>query len=1608
VLIEELEKGHEFVAFSAAKTLGAIGPGARAAVPALLKKLNSPSYAVAAMSASALRSIGPTAVPGLTKALKDKDGKVRETVAGILGDNGARAKDALPALTEALKDEVLAVRLGVMVALCKIDRAQAKELVPRLGTMVADKDAETREAAIKALGDIGPAAELAIPALGEALKNKERLTCLHATFALARIGPAAVPVLSEALTLPDADVRKSVMDALGEIGPQARAAVPPLRDALTDPDLVTRVHAAAALGRIDPTVPIDALVADLVKDLRDPDKDVSSRAADYVGQIGPTARAAVPALVEILKKGSPALREKAVEALDRIGPAAKEAVPALIEALRDRETDKRLLADLPRGGLRLLSYRARVASALGSIGPDARAAVPALLKVRKDDDMFLANAAYTALDKIDPDWSKQGPRIEERPKNVPAAPRAHEDPPTAKTPSAKDPRVGDTKTEGTRVQEPARTRSVKDPADVRAVPPPSAEERKRREERDRLWKAATPLIEAGKSSEAMPLLKQLEKLFTPHEQRLIREQNRLMGLATRSLLAGKHDEYCDALEKALAIEREVFGDSVRAPDFLKMLAENYEGREQFAGAVKARRGLADLAEKQHGKDHPEAVAARLTVDLLQRQARMDRGQRQRLEEAFTAIEQADKLYQKGQYRAGLAPMQQARGVFGELLGEDHPLYARTLNDLGLLYHHLGDNEKAEPLLRRALDIRKRALGENHPEYETSLSNLAALYEAKGEFKRAEGLYLKALEVKIKEDDPSRATTRNNLGMLYFRTGDYVEAQRHLHRAAEVWQKTLGERDPQYAAALNNLAALYHSMGDDAKALAYLQRALELLPGTHPSRASSLNNLAVVHFSAGDFTKAKPLLLEAVQVLEESGDRTSSHYATCLNNLAMACQNTGERGRAKELYLASLKVIKDSRGENDPSYAQTLSNLGELTMVMGEYVRADPFYRQATEIIKRSPLGENHPSYVISLNNLALAYLIQGQVDRAEPLLKQSMQLSRGRLDLVAAAQSERQQLAMTESLRKNLDSYLNVAAVLRERAAMFKVSEEVARRIGFVKVSDDALYAQVLAWKGAVWARQLRMRVARANPELAEEFARLETVAGRLASLAFSWAASGQREEHRRELADLTEQKERLEAALAARSEAFRKQRAGERLTPAGLAAALPPGTALVDFLEYGHLHPRARLLDAPTYERRFVAFIVRPGLPVVLVDLGAVGPITGRLAEWRKTWANPRALGAGQDPGAELRKLVWQPLEAHLKDATTVLISPDGALAKLPFPALPGAGPNTYLVEETPIALVPVPQLLPELLARAEPGGAGRPKPCMLLVGGVDFDGPPGRAPAQPAGPAAPRARGGDSFREFSALPATRPEVAGLEKLFKQHVADGRVEILEGDRATKAVFRRLAPEYRYLHLATHGFFAPEEFPSALRPGHAGPVGDLFGQAGVIGFHPGLLAGIALTGANRPAQPGQDEGILTALEVAQMDLGGVDLAVLSACETGLGEAAGGEGLLGLQRAFQVSGARTVVASLWKVHDNATQAFMQEFYRNLLVRKPGMGKLEALRQAQLTMIARYEPKSGQLRAGGEIRPGDPEALRKAMAQLRTQGRLLPPEYWAAFTLSGDWR
>ncbi|MEX0614016.1 MAG: CHAT domain-containing protein, partial [Pirellulales bacterium] len=337
---------------------------------------------------------------------------------------------------------------------------------------------------------------------------------------------------------------------------------------------------------------------------------------------------------------------------------------------------------------------------------------------------------------------------------------------------------------------------------------------------------------------------------------------------------------------------------------------------------------------------------------------------------------------------------------------------------------------------------------------------------------------------------------------------------------------------------------------------------------------------------------------------------------------------------------------------------------------------------------------------------------------------------------------------------------------------------------------------------------------------------------------------------------------------------------------------------------------------------------------------------------------------------------------------------------------------------EDYRYAVEPVPQLIPAVLNASNRKDLAKE---LLLLGGVDYDHRPQDArrsdavaapsPARPwqrraSDPLAQRAIADDKMWPF--LRGSDSEVAFIKDLYQRAMklpsGTDRVAELRGQTATEERFRALAPQCYILHLSTHGFFAAPHKKSALimtaangRSPRGNPFGDRLEV--VRGYSPGLLSGLVLAGANNPPVLPRtlpeltmvsDDGYLTADEIAFLPLNNAQLVVLSACETGLGEVAGGEGLLGIQRAFQIAGARTTIATLWQVNDEATRRIMEEFYRNYLEKQ--LTPLDALREAQLWALNNPD----LVPRGADDPPNN------------TASGRLPPKFWAAFTLSGDWR
>ncbi len=219
---------------------------------------------------------------------------------------------------------------------------------------------------------------------------------------------------------------------------------------------------------------------------------------------------------------------------------------------------------------------------------------------------------------------------------------------------------------------------------------------------------------------------------------------------------------------------------------------------------------------------------------------------------------------------------------------------------------------------------------------------------------------------------------------------------------------------------------------------------------------------------------------------------------------------------------------------------------------------------------------------------------------------------------------------------------------------------------------------------------------------------------------------------------------------------------------------------------------------------------------------------------------------------------------------------------------------------------------------------------------------------------------------RVVPALPATRAEVEQIAMRFQAHEAKSPCRVLTGKEASKAAFAAEAEKARYVHVATHGFFDLEHLAAALGGATRGLKGGKISaplesvsapKKGIGEWNPLLLSGIVLArsdrGASSAVAAAQSDGWLTAEELQGLDLSGVDLVVLSACETGCGELAAGEGVLGLSRALSVAGARGFMLSLWKVPDDETSKLMDRFYQGLWEKSETPE--EALRATQIRML-----------------------------------------------------
>jgi CHAT domain-containing protein/Flp pilus assembly protein TadD len=972
-----------------------------------------------------------------------------------------------------------------------------------------------------------------------------------------------------------------------------------------------------------------------------------------------------------------------------------------------------------------------------------------------------------------------------------------------------------------------------------------------------------------------------------------------------------------------------------------------------------------------------------------------------LAEAAQLNRQVLQLNQQGKYQEAIPLAEKALQIRQRILGR-HPNVATSLNNLAFLYQRQGRYDQAEPLFIQALAMSKAVLGDRHPDVATSLNNLAGVYQSQGRYDQAEPLYIQALELHkalLGERHPNVATSLNNLAFLYQRQGRYDQAEPLYIQALALRKALLGEHHPDVASSLNNLAALYDSQGRYNQAEPLYRQALELhktlLGERHPNVATSLNNLAFLYQRQGRYDQAEPLYIQALALCKALLGERHPNVATSLNNLAGVYQNQGRYEQAEPLYIQALELRKALLGERHPDVANSLNNLAGVYQSQGRYEKAEPLYLQSLEM-RKTLLGDRHPDVATSLNSLAFLYKSQGRYEQAEPLYRQSLELrqallgerhpdvanSLNNLALLYQNQGryEKAIALLTQGLdieELNLTTNLAIGAEAQKRDYIATLSSTTNRAISLhlqtaptnPQAADLAL-TTLLRRKGRILdatstsLQTLRQNLTPTDQKLLDQLADLSS---QLSALTYR-ATTLPPDRYRATYDQLTAQIDDLQATLARRSTEFKQQI--QPITLAAVQAQIPANAALVEITQYEPFNPKAK--EGEQWGKpRYAAYLLTRDSPVIAIDLGEAAPIDQLTNRFRRALRSRD--GDIKAIARQLDSQLMQPIRAKLTALgapTQLLISPDGQLNLIPFAALVDET-NRYLVETYDISYLTSGRDLLRLGTAAAPS----PNPALILANpNYDSANLPLSSPT-PTLPTSTATRSADLSRlRFGPLDGTAQEAAAIAPKLP------RSQLFTANQATENILKQTVSP-AILHIATHGFFL-EDIPAPNLNSRSGGLRADIEVTFDPNFSPPapptntgnalLRSGLALAGAN-PKQSGSEDGILTALELASLNLRHTQLVVLSACETGIGDVINGEGVYGLRRALVLSGAASQLISLWKVDDKGTKDLMVQYYDRLLAQQ---GRSQALRQVQLDFL-----KSADYRH---------------------------PFFWAGFIPSGDWR
>ncbi len=1017
--------------------------------------------------------------------------------------------------------------------------------------------------------------------------------------------------------------------------------------------------------------------------------------------------------------------------------------------------------------------------------------------------------------------------------------------------------------------------------------------------------------------------------------------------------------YTRALRVREAIDREDTEETARILFRLSRI-KLFTGKGEEAMEL-TRRSLA-MREALLGPDDPDLAQTLLLAGFLCRTAAGD------AEEAIGLLERALPIYES-------------------FYGPESEETGYCLLQLGVSYGNAFKHEEAERVFKRKLALDERLYGPESVEVALSLNNLASIYKRRYDYGRAVPMYERSIAIREKVSDPADpelGRALENLARVYLGQYRYAESEAAYKRVLEIYETAYGRDSVDYGFAMGFLGFLYKEMGRYAEAEPLLTGSAEIIEHHYgvgdPRTCGRLNDLALLHKDQGRLPEAEAAFRRIIGIKEDHGQE-DPQLAIYLYNLAGLCRDTGRYSEAVSMLKRAIAIWEEVYGADHGDVGGGLIELGETYRMKGNYAEAEAAFKRA-EGIHVALFGESNVECARAQQGLADVYLDQGMYAQAESYLNRALAIREPQLDpnhpsiaetlestlrLCRHRKEYGRAVELAERIwRMRSISFLENADVLSERDAL-TFAADLRRSVDALLTAYDDFDAQdedrvadiarvIISSKG-----QVSDGIFERRRDLVEETdSTTLAIADRLRNVKVYLSqlyVRGPGEDigdHRARLDSLGTIANALEADLARQSASFRRRREAETVGPEKLASLLPEGSGLLEFLRYDYME-----LPNETPVGRYLVLVLRPDEEPALVDLGGAERIDAAVEKWRAHLL--RLAESGRLPNIvdqqeyerlsrDLYAAVWKPVERYIEGSRTVFVAPDGALNLIAFAGLE-ARAGEYLIERHALHYLSAGRDLARLEYEPEQALG------LFALGDPDYGASAtNRVAAMPAPEdsviqvafATRNLRSGCgalSDMEVPSLPGTRREVELVSRSWEENTVEPVVTCF-GLEASEEFFKAEAPGKRVIHLATHGYF----LGGACRPDSAG--------TDYVGENPLLLSGLFLAGANLHGDGadslGADDGILTAYEVSAMDLKGTGLVVLSACETGLGEVAQGEGVYGLRRAFQMAGARTVVSALWPVSDEATADMMGGLYTRGdtplpdTMRRIQLEKIEALR------------------------------------------------------------